>query len=117
MPSEIPPDVTEEQVARRRREPSSAEKNKDSAKKKKKSRKNSRLKFYKQLKRIGKGSYGVVDLVRGKDRRLYVMKVVQNTEGKTTQGGYVCHHLLLPLRLVMVSFSLLFVCALLVCCW
>ena len=56
--------------------------------KKKKSKKNSRLKFYRQLKRIGKGSYGVVDLVRGKDNRLYVMKVVQNTEGKVTAGGY-----------------------------
>ncbi len=49
----------------------------------------SRIKFYKRIKRIGKGSYGVVDLVKGRDSKLYVMKIVQNSGPKKTKGGHI----------------------------
>lgn len=35
------------------------------------------VKDYRRLKRLGKGAYGVVDLVRRKDGELYVMKIVK----------------------------------------
>ena len=48
-----------------------------------------RFKWYAKVKRIGKGSFGVVDLVKGKDKRLYVMKIVLRTGPKTSASGQV----------------------------
>eukprot|EP00750_Incisomonas_marina_P029895 INCI7240.4.p1 GENE.INCI7240.4~~INCI7240.4.p1 ORF type:complete len:445 (-),score=89.95 INCI7240.4:1836-3170(-) len=45
--------------------------------------------WYRKVKRIGKGSFGVVDLVKGKDNKLYVMKIVLRTGPKTSASGQV----------------------------
>jgi NIMA (never in mitosis gene a)-related kinase len=50
----------------------------------------SRVKWYRKVKKaIGKGSFGVVDLVMGKDKKLYVMKTVKITGPKTSASGQV----------------------------
>ncbi len=48
-----------------------------------------RFKWYAKVKRIGKGAFGVVDLVKGKDKRLYVMKIVLRTGPKVSASGQV----------------------------
>lgn len=48
-----------------------------------------RFKWYAKVKRIGKGSFGVVDLVKGQDRRLYVMKIILRTGPKTSASGAI----------------------------
>lgn len=46
-----------------------------------------RLKWYAKVKRIGRGMFGTVDLVKGKDNRLYVMKIVRETGPQTSTSG------------------------------
>lgn len=48
-----------------------------------------RFRWYAKVKRIGKGSFGVVDLVKGQDRRLYVMKIILQTKPKTSPSGAI----------------------------
>ena len=48
-----------------------------------------RFRWYAKVKRIGQGSYGVVDLVKGKDKRLYVMKIVARTAPQESASGQI----------------------------